>query len=375
MAVHGMERIIDGDGHVIEDIEGIKAYLPGEWQANTTTRTQGVFPRLDHMHNSLDTNPPGAFINPGPDGWVRFLDELGLDAAVLYPTAGLAFGKMIDIDLAVGTARAYNDWLYEAYLKRDERLKGIALIPLQDPEAAVAELRRAVEQQGMVGALLPSTGLKSHLGDKMYWPVYTEAERLGCCLAVHGGAHSGLGFDHMNVFAATHALGHPFGIAIVFASMVINGIFDRFPNARYGFMEGGVGWFLMALERLEGSYRAFTPHYPKLALEPGESPADYAMRHVKAGRLFVGVEGEEPDLGHAVRSRGAEAFVFSSDFPHEVNIETCKHEVEEVLENDELDAAAKRAIFYENAERFYGLAAPSPAAAGEGRGEGASRAA
>jgi len=42
-------------------------------------------------------------------------------------------------------------------------------------------------------------------------------------------------------------------------------------------------------------------------------------------------------------------------FPHEVNIETCRHEVEEVLENDELTEGAKRALFYENAVRFYGL--------------------
>jgi uncharacterized protein len=361
MAFRGIERMIDGDGHVIEDVEAIKAYLPAEWRDNTTTRTQGVFPGLDHMHNSLDTNPPGAFTNPGPDGWLRFLDELGFDAAVLYPTAGLAFGKMIDLDLAAGTARAYNDWLHETYLRRDRRLKGIALIPLQDPEAAVAELRRAVEQQGMVGGLLPSTGLPSHLGDKRYWPVYAEADRLGCCLAVHGGGHSGLGFDHLNVFAAVHALGHPLGIAIAFAAMAINGVFDRFPGARFGFMEGGVGWFLMALERLEGSYNAFRPAYPRLALEAGESPADYVVRQVKAGRVFVGVEGEEPDLAHAVRSRGSEAFVFSSDFPHEVNVETCRHEVEELLANDRLDDTARRAIFFENAERFYGLRGRVPA--------------
>jgi len=359
MSLPGIERAIDGDGHVIEDVEDIKRFLPAEWKTNTTTRTQGVFPRLDHMHNSLDHNPSGAFTNPGPAGWVRFLDEVGFDQAILYPTAGLAFGKMIDVELAVGTARAYNDWLYETYLQRDDRLKGIGLVPFQDPEAAVEELRRQVEQLGMVGALIPSTGLKSHLGDKIYWPIYAEADRLGCCLAVHGGAHSGLGFDHFNVFAAAHALGHPLGITIVFASLVINGIFDRFPNARFGFMEGGVGWFLMALERLEGSYKAFTPYYPKLELRPGESVADYIMSQVKAGRIYVGVEGEEPDLAHAVRRLGPEAWVFSSDFPHEVNIDTCRHEAEEVLANDELSPEAKRAIFFQNSERFYGLKTPA----------------
>jgi predicted TIM-barrel fold metal-dependent hydrolase len=348
-------HMIDGDGHILEDLEGIKRYLPDAWKQNTTTRTQGVFPQLDHLHNSLNINPPGAFEDPGPAGWVRFLDELRFEAAVLYPTDGLAFGKMIDVELAVGTARAYNDWLYETYLKRDPRLKGIGLIPLQDAEAAVVELRRIITEYGMVGALIPSTGLRSHLGDSIYWPVYAEADRLGCALSVHGGAHSGLGFDQLNVFAAIHALGHPVGVAIVFASLVINGIFDRFPNARFGFMEGGVAWFLMALERLDGSYKAFTPYLPKLDLRPGEAISSYVLRHVKDGRIFVGVEGEEPTLAHAVTTLGPEAFVFSSDFPHEVNVDTCRHEIEEVLENDGLSDDAKHKIFYENAARFYGL--------------------
>src|SRR5579883_625219 len=118
-------RMIDGDGHVMEDQEAIKRFLPAAWRDNTTTRTQGVFPRLDHMHNSLDVNPPGAFHDPGVDGWIRFVDGLAFESAILYPTSGLAFGKMIDVDLAVGTARAYNDWLHETYLRRDARLRGI----------------------------------------------------------------------------------------------------------------------------------------------------------------------------------------------------------------------------------------------------------
>ena len=353
--------MIDGDGHVMEDLSAIVGRLPPEWKPNTTTRTQGPFPQLDHMRNHLTINPPGAFVDPGPDGWQRFLDVLGFEAAVLYPTAGLAYGKMIDVELAVGTARAYNDWLHAVYLQRDPRLRGIGLIPFQEPEAAVSELRRIVTEYRMCGALIPSTGLRSHLGDKIYWPIYAEADRLGCALAVHGGAHSGLGFDQLNDFAAVHALGHPLGVAIVFASLAINGIFERFPNARFGFMEGGVGWFLMALERLEGSFNAFRPYYPKIDLRPGEAVSEYLMRHARDGRIYVGVEGEEPDLAHAVARVGPEPFVFSSDFPHEVNVETCKHEVDELVENDALSAAAKHMVFFENAVRFYGLKLPAAA--------------
>ena len=88
----------------------------------------------------------------------------------------------------------------------------------------------------MVGAMLPSTGLPNHLGAIEYWPVYEEAERLGCCLAVHGGAHSGIGLDYMNVYTPVHALGHPFGITISFAGILFNGIFDRYPGLRMAFL-------------------------------------------------------------------------------------------------------------------------------------------
>ena len=127
----------------------------------------------------------------------------------------------------------------------------MALIPMQEPQAAVEELRRAVKELGMVGAMLPSTGLPNHLGAIEYWPVYEEAERLGCCLAVHGGAHSGIGLDYMNVYTPVHALGHPFGITISFAGILFNGIFDRYPGLRMAF-PGGWGGLVPALP-LSGS--------------------------------------------------------------------------------------------------------------------------
>ena len=82
---------------------------------------------------------------------------------------------------------------------------------------------------------------------------------------------------------------------------------------------------------------------------------------IKAGRVYVGVEGDEPSLAWAVKQFGPEAFVFSSDFPHEVNIESCQHEIEELLENDELSEDDKQAILYDNALRFYGLPVPARA--------------
>lgn len=162
----------------------------------------------------------------------------------------------------------------------------------------------------------------------------------------------------MNVFAAVHALGRPFGLMINFASMLVNGIFERFPNLRIGFLEGGMAWLLTILERCERSYETSLPHDPRgelFHLEANEKVSDYIIKHIKAGQIFIGCEGDEPALAYGVKVVGSEPFLFSSDFPHEVNIGTSKREVQELLANQGLSQTAKEGILYRNAERFYNL--------------------
>ena len=360
--------IYDGDGHVLENREGILARLPAELRASPAVdrmRRRGVFPELDNYHSLLTISPEGSFSNPEEArGWSRFMDELRVGGAVLYPTDGLAVGRMVDLDQAVLACAAYNDWISEEYLSRDARLRAVALLPMQEPETAARELRRAVEELGMCGGMLPASGLMGHLGGRQYWPVYEEADRLGCCLSVHGGSYPELGFRDLNTFAAVHSLGHPFGIGIAFTAMLFNGVFDKFPNARYGFMEGGVAWFLMALERADGSHKAFKPLDPQrrfLQLRDGEDVRAHILRHVREGRIFVGVEGDEPDLAHALRVVGSEPWVWSSDFPHEVTVETCALEIRELVENEEVPDDALEAILWRNASRLYGIPAPAGA--------------
>jgi predicted TIM-barrel fold metal-dependent hydrolase len=361
-------RVIDGDGHIFEDNQALARYLPADY---TVTRIPDRwFPPLDRFHAFIGQTPPGSFKQVGPDGWLEFMEDVGLESAVLYPTGGLAYGNVFHLDWAIALGRAYNDWLAEAYLRRSPRFHGMALIPMQEPEAAVVELRRAVEELGFVGAMLPSTGLKDHLGAKEYWPVYAEADRLGCALGVHGGAHGGLGFEHMNNYTPVGALGHPFGLLINFAGVLFNGVLDRYPNVRWGFMEGGVAWLLLALERFERAHETHIQYNPRGELAPraDESVTAYIRKHVTEGRLYVGCEGDEPMLPAAVKQVGAGAFVFSSDFPHEVNNDICKHEIEELLESPEMTPADKEGVLWRNAARFYGLktdagTASQPAAA------------
>jgi len=163
-------RIIDGDGHIMEDQAAIIDHMESPYR-EIAHRKGIVFPPLDHLHTgrAVET-PPQRDQRPavGPRGWLEFLDDVGIDWTVLYPTVALSYGKIVSLDYAVAASRAYNDWLHESYIKYNPRFKGMAIIPMQDPSEAAKELRRAVTELGMLGAMMPSNGLAHPLGAKAY---------------------------------------------------------------------------------------------------------------------------------------------------------------------------------------------------------------
>ena len=356
-------RIIDADGHIAEDSAAIIAHMPEAYRDKARAQPFNPFPPFDHLHAAhLVDMPTGAFNRKvGPKEWLAFLDEVGVEATVLYPTAGVASANIVNPDWALDATRAYNDWLHETYLRHSSRFHGLALLPqaVLNPTAAADELRRAVEKLGMCGAVIPSNSLHAPpLGTPTYFPLYAAANELRCCVAIHGGVHGSMGMDGLDPYAAVHAIGHPLGQMISLASIVFKGVLERFPNIRFGFLEGGVAWLLFCLERFDRSYdthvmRDLRGSY--LKLRSGEKVSDYIIRHVKARRIFVGCEGGEPLLATAVRMVGNEPFMYSTDFPHEVNALICKKELAELVENRELSDEDKDAILARNAEKFYGF--------------------
>jgi len=352
-------KIIDADGHVNDYAGGeeIAKFMPAG------NRTSAIFPILDHLHFQYLRKNREAMGNPGPREWDEFLEKSGIECTVVYPSAGLAVGRIVDGEWAIAACRAYNNWLNEKFMNASQRIKGMALIPVQDVEAAVEELHRAVKELGMCGAMLPSNGegIKGHLGSKVYWPIYEEAEKLGCCLAVHGGCHHHMGMDAFSTYYPIHALGHPFGIMVHAAAMLSHQIFDRFPKIRVAFLEGGATWVPFFMDRLDRSYNH--AHF-QVDLEgnllqgpkAGEKASEYFRRHVQDGRIFVGFDCDDSGLGFAVKKAGREPFLFASDFPHEIfSAEVCRHELDELLGREDLTKEDKEAVAGRNAERLYAI--------------------
>src|SRR5581483_5749200 len=166
--------VIDADGHVRESDRELIEYLPEPYRNHPALPGASFFPTLDGFHRPASKVADGrgrAVLNPSGDDWLAFLDQTNIAASVLFPTGGLGFGLIADPVWATALARGYNDWLHDRYLRlAPRRLKGMALIPLQDPPAAAAELRRAVGELGFVGAILPACGLYEAFGHRSFWP-------------------------------------------------------------------------------------------------------------------------------------------------------------------------------------------------------------
>ena len=171
----------------------------------------------------------------GFDPHVRMvdMDADGIDAAFLYPSLGLFTGAVEAPDLAAAMCRAYNRWLADYCKPYPDRLFGVAMLPMQSVELAMAEMRYARETLGMPGGFLrpnPYHG-KKMLSEPMYEPFWQLAEDLGFSIGFHEGSTNAMptvGVDRFeNDRAARHMISHTMEMMLAALSVIWGGVVDR----------------------------------------------------------------------------------------------------------------------------------------------------
>src|SRR5689334_19336309 len=204
------------------------------------------------------------------------LGELGIDFAVVYPTAGLSFHRMQDTRLRRAICRAYNVFTADQFAGLSDRVIPAAIVPMYTPDEAIEELGYAVTQLGykvvMVGGMMrrrvpaleddnPEASKHVEWYDVIgidspydYDPVWAKCRELRVAPSFHNGARSILlrnspsnfCFNHIGHFASA---GHAVAKALFFG-----GVTRRFPDLNFAFLEGGVGWACMLYADLIGHW-------------------------------------------------------------------------------------------------------------------------
>jgi predicted TIM-barrel fold metal-dependent hydrolase len=323
-------KVVDADGHVLEPMSAW-AELPEQYQLRVTRDQLG----LDHVlvgDQEIVTVSLGLLGTPGsrmsdfanspryeeaqpggfdPTARLADMDVEGIDAAVLYPSVGLNFWALEDVTAAVALAGAYNDWLAAYCAAAPRRLFGAAMLPLQDPDACVRELRRACTELGFPAAFVrPNPCLGRAISDPAHESVWAAAEELGVTVGVHEGSSNTirtLGMDRPFNPLILHAVSHAFEQMLACAQLIAFGVMERHPGLRFVFLEAGGGWAPYWLERLDEQVRGFGGYCPEMRLLPSE----YFAR-----QCWVSFEVDEPTLPALVPFVGEDRIVWGSDYPH-----------------------------------------------------------
>ena len=329
----GYEHVIVGDQEVVAVSLGLLG-TPGSRMSDTGAM------------RTLDEALPGGF---DPVRRLADMDLDGIDVAVLYPSIGLNFWAIDDREAAVELARAYNDWL-ASYCQADpRRLSGAAMLPLQDPRAAAAELRRARQELGFPAAFLrpnPCAGRTiAHPANEVVWET---AEELDVAIGVHEGSSvmiPTLGADRpFNPFIL-HAVSHSFEQMLACASLVAFGVMERHPALRFVFLESGGGWGPFWLQRLDEQVHGFGDFCPEMRLRPSE----YFAR-----QCWISFEVDEATLPALAPLIGEDRIVWGSDYPH--HDATFPGAVKELRETiAPLSAEARAKVLGGNARALYRL--------------------
>jgi predicted TIM-barrel fold metal-dependent hydrolase len=240
-----------------------------------------------------------------------------------------------------------NDAKAEFCKAAPDRIKAIAKLPMIDPSAAAAELRRAVAELGLVGMVTPQHAREKNLNDPSFDVIWAEAERLGAAVCVHGGGQAPdqhpVGVDRFNTRLEVHAMTHPFGNMLALNCFTVGGILHKFPRLHVGFMESGCGWLPFWLERLDEHYELMPEQAPIIDRKPSEYFLD--------GNCFISCEPDEEMLPYVVQRYGDRKLVYASDYYHW----DCHFPdtVKMVVERNDLSEQSKKRILSENAAQLY----------------------
>jgi aminocarboxymuconate-semialdehyde decarboxylase len=207
---------------------------------------------------------------------------------------------------AVRFARLVNDAYAEIVRDRAPRFAAYATLPLNDPKASVVELRRAIEQLGLRGAMLFSNVNGVALSDERFWPLYEAADGLGAVLHIHP-THP-VGVEAMKDYWLMPLVGFPMDTTLAAASLVFSGVAERFPRIRWvlGHLGGAVPYIA---ERLDRGYRAF----PECRANISRPPSSFLREW-----YYDTVNFNPGALRLAIEFAGAEHILAGSDYPHRI---------------------------------------------------------
>ncbi|MBT3563025.1 MAG: amidohydrolase family protein [Gammaproteobacteria bacterium] len=253
------------------------------------------------------------------------VDHIGAASQLVFTTfclGNFGFDQVGDPDLCYGTATAHNRMMTD-FCSVDRRLLATAYIPLEDFNRAIAATKAAIAMGAkalMIPSWCPQDHSPTHTG---LFPVWAMAEEAGLPILFHVGGEDKLNPTYKKNglpavpdfhggdanFTSISYIPISTSVQQTLATFIIDGIFDKFPNLKWGAIELGASWLPGWLRNMDSAAHAFVKNEERLQ-KLSAKPSEIARRQLRVTPY------PHEDTGWIIRNSHEEMCLFSTDYPH-----------------------------------------------------------
>lgn len=266
------------------------------------------------------------------------LEKEGVDTQVITLTTP---GTHVETPAtAARLARLVNDAFAKVIAERSPRFTALATLPLNDVQASIAELKRAMTELRLPGAMVFSNVNGVALADSRYEPLWAEANRLEAIIHIH--PTDPVGVEAMTDYWLMPLVGFLADTTLAAAKLVFAGVPERYPNIKWvlGHLGGAIPYLA---ERLDRGWEAF----PDCRADIQQRPTEYLRRF-----YYDGVNFDPTAVRLAVDFAGADHVLAASDYPHQIgSIAKMKSSLADLRVSDD----ERKKIMGDNARKLYRL--------------------
>ncbi len=269
---------------------------------------------------------------------LKIMDEARVDMHALSLTSPMVYWASPDFGLKL--SQVFNDACAVAHQKHPNRFIGMAMLPMQAPDLAVQEAKRAAALPGIRGVYMATHVNGKNLDEKEFWPVYEQCEKLGLPIFLHPVAP--VGKERTAKYHLGNFLGNPYESGIAAASLIFGGVMDAFPKLDVMLPHAG-GTFPWLIGRMDHgtTVRAECKHMTK-------PPSAYLKRF-----HYDTITHSDQILMNLIQLVGVDRVVMGSDCPADMSY---TRPVDVVERLKELSSGERDAIVGGNAAKLLRMA-------------------
>lgn len=311
--------IIDCDVHAcVPSINAVLKYQPPLWVETTRERawkgpsTASIYPPNAETSVRSEWRPEsGVAASDVSMLQKHILDVTRSEYAIL--NCYYAVESLRHPDWAAVLASSVNDWLIENWLEKDSRLRASIVIPGRDPLAAAREIDRVGSHPGFVQVLLPVRSERPY-GHRYFWPMFEAMVRHDLVAGIHWGGQTD-GAPSPTGWASWHAeemAAETQVFASQMTSLILEGVFQKFPQLRVSMLEGGFTWLPTWGWNLNKKWKGLRREVPWV----NRLPTEIIREHIRFSAVPI-------DMGPPAHMRkiiewleSDDMLMFATDYPH-----------------------------------------------------------